>query len=210
MNRAGFGELCSMFTAPADWYLASAVGLETRGTRASSRCSAMARRACWMAPLASPPTTRRCSPSWPAHDPDGIAMGVAGRTAPLSRHRAPVEPPARHGRRPRWPAAWPFTAPRSAWPACSPPRSGTTRWTTWTRGPDADGAVRTPRSCRAAGPRRVRPARSERPDGRRVLARRRPEAGPLARAPAPPWRPSPPAGTPTAPPCVRSSRPRTC
>ena len=28
MNRAGFGELCSMFTAPADWYLASAVGLD--------------------------------------------------------------------------------------------------------------------------------------------------------------------------------------
>ena len=28
MNRAGFGELCSMFTAPADWYLASALGLD--------------------------------------------------------------------------------------------------------------------------------------------------------------------------------------
>lgn len=29
MNRAGFGELASMFTAPADWYLATALGMDT-------------------------------------------------------------------------------------------------------------------------------------------------------------------------------------
>ena len=28
MNRAGFGELCSMFTAPADWYLADVAGMD--------------------------------------------------------------------------------------------------------------------------------------------------------------------------------------
>ena len=28
MNQAGFGELCSMFTAPADWHLATAIGLD--------------------------------------------------------------------------------------------------------------------------------------------------------------------------------------
>jgi glycerol-1-phosphate dehydrogenase [NAD(P)+] len=85
MNRAGFGELCSMFTEPADWYLASAVGLddtydpgivELFRDGAEGLLDGAARFA--------------------ANDPEmleelaarmtltGIAMGVAGRTAPLS------------------------------------------------------------------------------------------------------------------------------
>jgi glycerol-1-phosphate dehydrogenase [NAD(P)+] len=85
MNRAGFGELCSMFTAPADWYLADAAG---------------------MAPGFDPEIVSlfregadallRGADRVAANDPDmlaemagrmtltGIGMGVAGRTAPLS------------------------------------------------------------------------------------------------------------------------------
>lgn len=85
MNRAGFGELCAMFTAPADWYLASAVGLDDAydpgivdlfregaegllggATRFAANDPEM------LAELAARMTLT------------GIAMGVAGRTAPLS------------------------------------------------------------------------------------------------------------------------------
>jgi glycerol-1-phosphate dehydrogenase [NAD(P)+] len=85
MNRAGFGELCSMFTAPADWYLADAAGMADDfdpgivslfrdgaegllegATRVRANDPAM------LAELASRMTLT------------GIAMGVAGRTAPLS------------------------------------------------------------------------------------------------------------------------------
>ena len=85
MNRAGFGELCSMFTAPADWYLASAVGLDDTydpdvvglfrdgaegllegAGRVAANDPAM------LAELAGRMTLT------------GMAMGVAGRTAPLS------------------------------------------------------------------------------------------------------------------------------
>lgn len=84
MNRAGFGELCSMFTAPADWYLASAVGLDTYdpGVVALFRDGAEAmlevaermavNDAEMLAELAGRMTLT------------GMAMGVAGRTAPLS------------------------------------------------------------------------------------------------------------------------------
>jgi glycerol-1-phosphate dehydrogenase [NAD(P)+] len=85
MNRAGFGELCSMFTAPADWYLADALGmgdgydpgivdlfragaedlLENAGTLRSNDPAALTELAARMTLT-------------------GIAMGVAGRTAPLS------------------------------------------------------------------------------------------------------------------------------
>ena len=85
MNRAGFGELCSMFTAPADWYLASAVGVDDGwdpgvvalfregaeglldgATRLAAKDPEM------LAELAARMTLT------------GMAMGVAGRTAPLS------------------------------------------------------------------------------------------------------------------------------
>ncbi len=85
MNRAGFGELCSMFTAPADWYLAGAVGMDDsfdQGVVALFRDGAegllegasrvRANDPAMLGELAARMTLT------------GIAMGVAGRTAPLS------------------------------------------------------------------------------------------------------------------------------
>lgn len=85
MNRAGFGELCSMFTAPADWYLATAVGLADdfdpgivglfRDGAESLLDGAARVRANDPAMLNELAARMTLS---------GIAMGVAGRTAPLS------------------------------------------------------------------------------------------------------------------------------
>jgi glycerol-1-phosphate dehydrogenase [NAD(P)+] len=85
MNRAGFGELCSMFTAPADWYLADAAGmgdgfdagvieLFRSGAEDLLRDAARLRSndPAVLTELAARMTLT------------GIAMGVAGRTAPLS------------------------------------------------------------------------------------------------------------------------------
>lgn len=85
MNRAGFGELCSMFTAPADWYLANAVGMDTSydpGVIALFRDGAEAL-------LAGAARVRANDPAMLAElaarmTLTGIAMGVSGRTAPLS------------------------------------------------------------------------------------------------------------------------------
>ena len=85
MNRAGFGELCSMFTAPADWFLATAIGMDDGYDpgivglfrdgadgllEGASRLAANDPEA--LAELAARMTLT------------GMAMGVAGRTAPLS------------------------------------------------------------------------------------------------------------------------------
>jgi glycerol-1-phosphate dehydrogenase [NAD(P)+] len=87
MNRAGFGELCSMFTAPADWYLASAVGVDDRYDPAvvalyrdgadglldnANRIADGDADPALLEELAARMTLT------------GIAMGVAGLTAPLS------------------------------------------------------------------------------------------------------------------------------
>ena len=85
MNRAGFGELMGMFTAPADWYLASVVGADDSydaeivriyrdgGDRLLAQAPGVAAaRSDALAELALQMTLT------------GIAMGVAGRTAPLS------------------------------------------------------------------------------------------------------------------------------
>ena len=85
MNRAGFGELCSMFTAPADWYLANAVGLaddfdsgivdifrEGAEGLLDGAARVRANDPAMLTELAARMTLT------------GIAMGVAGRTAPLS------------------------------------------------------------------------------------------------------------------------------
>lgn len=85
MNRAGFGELCSMFTAPADWYLATAVGMDDgydAGVVELFRDGAEAL-------LAGAERVRANDPPMLAElagrmTLTGIAMGVAGRTAPLS------------------------------------------------------------------------------------------------------------------------------
>ena len=85
MNQAGFGELMAMFTAPADWYLAGAVGADDSYDEGVVRlyrdgadrlldhaAGVAAVRHDALAELAGQMTLT------------GIAMGVAGRTAPLS------------------------------------------------------------------------------------------------------------------------------
>lgn len=87
MHLAGFGELCSMFTAPADWYLANATGMDDTFDPqvvalfrdgaddvlgSASRMRSIADDPGMLAELAGRMALT------------GIAMGVAGRTAPLS------------------------------------------------------------------------------------------------------------------------------
>ena len=85
MNRAGLGELMAMFTAPADWYLATAIGADDSfdpdvvamfragGDRLLAQAAGIAaNRHEALAELAAQMTLT------------GMAMGVAGRTAPLS------------------------------------------------------------------------------------------------------------------------------
>jgi glycerol-1-phosphate dehydrogenase [NAD(P)+] len=85
MNRAGFGELASMFTAPADWYLAGALGMDDAWHPSPV---AMFRRE-GDALLAAADAVH-------AHQSSGLellarlmtlsgmALGVAGKTAPIS------------------------------------------------------------------------------------------------------------------------------
>jgi glycerol-1-phosphate dehydrogenase [NAD(P)+] len=85
MNKAGAGELLSMFTAPADWYLADALGM----TEGYSPGVVALYREQGDALLA-------VAPQVGTGDPDGLqelarimtlsglALGVAGQTAPLS------------------------------------------------------------------------------------------------------------------------------
>lgn len=85
MNRAGFGELASMFTAPADWYLAGALGMDSdwhpapvelfRREGAALLAAADAVRANEPGALALLARLMTLS---------GIALGVAGKTAPIS------------------------------------------------------------------------------------------------------------------------------
>lgn len=87
MHLAGFGELCSMFTAPGDWYLATAIGMDAsydpeivalfrEGADgvldSAARLPAIAEDPALLEELAGRMALT------------GIAMGVAGRTAPLS------------------------------------------------------------------------------------------------------------------------------
>lgn len=85
MNLAGFGDLLAMWTAPADWYLASAVGMDDsyhpapvamlygKGRDLLDDATALRRRE----PEALDKLARVLTLS-------GIALGVAGKTAPLS------------------------------------------------------------------------------------------------------------------------------
>ncbi len=85
MNQAGFGELMGMFTAPADWYIANAVGAD--GTYddgvvrlyrdGADRLLLAADGVAAAEPEALAELARQMTLT-------GIAMGVAGRTAPLS------------------------------------------------------------------------------------------------------------------------------
>ena len=85
MNRAGFGELASMFTAPADWYLAGALGMDPDWHPAPVE---LFRRE-GGALLAAADAVRANEPEALAllarlMTLSGIALGVAGKTAPIS------------------------------------------------------------------------------------------------------------------------------
>lgn len=85
MNRAGFGELTAMFTAPADWYLATAIGHDT----SFDRVVVSLVRAGGDDLVRAADGVRGSEPEALAEiarqmTMTGIAMGVAGRTAPLS------------------------------------------------------------------------------------------------------------------------------
>ena len=68
MHLAGFGELCSMFTAPADWYLAHATGMDdTFDPEVVALFRDGAEDLLRRRPGCAPWTTiRPCSRSWPA------------------------------------------------------------------------------------------------------------------------------------------------
>lgn len=87
MHLAGFGELCSMFTAPADWYLATAIGMDD--TFDPDVVALFRDGADTVLDSASRMPTIERDPSLLEELAGrmaltGIAMGVAGRTAPLS------------------------------------------------------------------------------------------------------------------------------
>jgi glycerol-1-phosphate dehydrogenase [NAD(P)+] len=85
MNRAGFGELASMFTAPADWYLAGALGMDDAWhpapvdlfRREGAGLLAVADAVHAHEPAALALLARLMTLS-------GMALGVAGKTAPIS------------------------------------------------------------------------------------------------------------------------------
>lgn len=85
MNRAGFGELTSMFTAPADWRLASLLGVDPTYREAPVRLldTVGADVASWSAGVAGaePAAVERLT--W-ALAVRGVVTGVAGSTAVLS------------------------------------------------------------------------------------------------------------------------------
>ncbi len=85
LNRAGVGELVAMFTAPADWRLAAAVGLDDTWDR---RVVDLFRNGAGALLDAAP---RATSDDLGAHRTlaelmtlSGLALGIAGRTAPIS------------------------------------------------------------------------------------------------------------------------------
>jgi glycerol-1-phosphate dehydrogenase [NAD(P)+] len=87
MQLAGFGELCSMFTAPADWYLATAIGMDDTYDAEivalfRDGADAVLESASRLPGIGGDPAMVEELAGRMALT--GIAMGVAGRTAPLS------------------------------------------------------------------------------------------------------------------------------
>ena len=85
MNLAGIGDLAAMFTAPADWYLASVLGIDT--SYAPAVVELVHRHSRRLLQLGEP--VGRGDPAALAELGDlltlsGLAMGAAGRTAPSS------------------------------------------------------------------------------------------------------------------------------
>lgn len=85
MNRAGYGELSAMFTAPADWYLASVAGADD--SFHPSVVGLLRGYAEWY--LGAADGVRQAEPVATVELArlmalSGMALGIAGRTAPLS------------------------------------------------------------------------------------------------------------------------------
>ena len=85
MNLAGFGDLISLWTAPADWYLASAVGMDDSYHPAPVAMLREGGRGL----LAGAAGLRRQDPKMLDRlarvlTLSGISLGIAGKTAPLS------------------------------------------------------------------------------------------------------------------------------
>jgi glycerol-1-phosphate dehydrogenase [NAD(P)+] len=85
MNLAGFGDIISMWTAPADWYLASAAGMDDAYHRAPVQMLYRQGRDL----LDNAAALRRCDPEALERlarvlTLSGITLGIAGKTAPLS------------------------------------------------------------------------------------------------------------------------------
>ena len=85
MNRAGFGEITSMFTAPADWRLACALGMDTTFHRAPMQLleAVGSDIGDWSAGVAVADVDAVERLTW-ALAVRGIATGVSGTTACLS------------------------------------------------------------------------------------------------------------------------------
>ena len=107
LNTAGYGEVLSMLTAPADWYLASVLGLDDDvppgPARPAGRLRPRPRR---VVAAASRRAIRRRSASSPGCSPCAAIATAAspGTTACLSGRRAPDQPHARHAQRRARPA----------------------------------------------------------------------------------------------------------
>lgn len=85
MNAAGFGELTAMFTAPADWYLATTLGLDdSYDDRVVRLFRDRGENLLAAAPGIPAGTDAALGELAALMTMSGIAMGVAGRTAPYS------------------------------------------------------------------------------------------------------------------------------
>ena len=85
MNRAGYGEMTSLFVAPADWRLASLVGMDHTFSRGPIAILEVVGRdiGTWSAGVGRAEAAAVEELTW-ALDVRGIATGVAGTTACLS------------------------------------------------------------------------------------------------------------------------------
>ncbi len=85
LNRAGVGELAAMFTAPADWRLAAAFGMDpTWDPRVVGLFRDGADALAEAAPSATGSDLRAHRTLTELMTLSGLALGIAGRTAPIS------------------------------------------------------------------------------------------------------------------------------
>lgn len=85
LNRAGVGELAAMFTAPADWRLAAAFGMDaTWDRRVVDLFREGAPAFLAAAPAATAPDVAAQRTLAELMTLSGLALGIAGRTSPIS------------------------------------------------------------------------------------------------------------------------------